>query len=74
MNIHEQLKNIRNLTGMTQRALGNQAGCTQKQVSFIEGGKDCYLSTIRALLGVLGYDLAAVPKGMTEGGKNGVRN
>lgn len=74
MNIHEQLKNLRNLTGMTQRALGNQAGCTQKQVSFIEGGKDCYLSTMRALLDILGYDLAAVPKGIGEGGKNGPGN
>lgn len=73
MNIHKQIKAIRLLTGMTQEEIAKKAQCTQKQVSLIEGGQDCYLSTMRAILGVLGYDLAAVPVEQKEGGKNADR-
>lgn len=70
MDIHKQLKAIRLLTGITQRQLSDKAQCAQCQVSEIEGGKDCYISTMRAMLVALGYDLAAVPIDKAEGGKN----
>lgn len=70
MNIHKQLKALRLLTGRTQKELAKEAHATQKQVSLIEGGQDCFVSTLRALLGRLGYDLAAVPIDKEEGGKN----
>lgn len=78
MNIHKQLKNIRGLVGITQANLARAAHATQKQVSLVEGGKDCYVSTLRALLNAMGYDLAAVPleSGVEkqEGGKNDFRS
>lgn len=69
MNIHKQLKTIRTLQGITQDKLASLAQCTQKQVSLIEGGEDCYISTLRAMFNALGYDIAAVPIEMKEGGK-----
>lgn len=74
MNIHKQLKRLRLLTGMTQKELAKKAQCTQKQVSLIEGGQDCYTSTMRSMLKVLGYDLAAVPVEKEEGGQNADRS
>lgn len=74
MNIHKQLKRLRILEGITQKELGQKARATQKQISLIEGGCDCYVSTLRAILGVLGYDLAAVPVSQKEGGENADRN
>ena len=59
MNIHKQLKKIRKSTGVTQAQLAKLAGATQKQVSLIEGGEDCYISTMRAMLQAMGYDLVA---------------
>jgi len=70
MNIHKQLKAIRQQLGITQTTLAKRAQCTQKQVSFVEGGKDCYISTMRAMLNEMGYDLAAVPVVKQEGGKD----
>lgn len=69
-NIHEQLKTIRKGSGIIQKSLAAAAECTQKQVSNIEGGQDCYVSTLRNLLMAMGYDLAAVPVGKKEGGEN----
>lgn len=60
MNIHKQLKRIRKAAGVTQAELAKLANATQKQVSLIEGGEDCYISTMRALLQAMGYDLVAV--------------
>lgn len=74
MNIHKQLKRLRILEGITQKELGQKARATQKQISLIEGGRDCYVSTLRAILGVLGYDLAAVTVSKKEGGENADRN
>ena len=74
MNIHKQLKTIRELLGITQKELGAKANATQKQVSYIENGQDCYVSTLRALLNVMGYDLAAVQINTIDGGKNGFRD
>ena len=70
MNIHKQLKAIRLLNGKTQTELAKAGRATQKQVCLIEGGQDCYVSTIRNLLQAMGYDLAAVPISKEEGGKN----
>ena len=71
MNIHKQLKKIREGAKITQGKLAKLADVTQKQVSLVEGGKDCCLSTIRRMLKVMGYDLAAVPVDIKEGGKEG---
>ncbi len=59
MNIHKQLKRIRKSAGVTQAQLARLANATQKQVSLIEGGEDCYISTMRAMLQAMGYDLVA---------------
>lgn len=71
MKIHEQLKIIRRMTGTSQKDIAARADVTQKQVSYIEGGRDCCVSTLRRLLNVLGYDLAAVPIEKKEGGNSG---
>lgn len=71
MNIHEQLKRIRKSAGVTQAQLAKLANATQKQVSLIEGGEDCYISTMRALLQAMGYDLVAVLVDEAEGGELG---
>ena len=71
MDIHKQLRAIRQGAGVSQKLLAKLARATQKQVSLIEGGRDCYISTFRAMLKVLGYDLVATPVGKAEGGKNG---
>lgn len=68
MNITKQLKAIRAMAGITQKELAARADVTQKQISWIEGGKDCTIKTIRRILRAMGYDLAAVPVGVTEGG------
>lgn len=71
MNIHEQLKTIRRMTGTSQKDIAARADVTQKQVSYIEGGKDCTIKTMRRILLAMGYDLAAVPVGQKEGGELG---
>lgn len=71
MDIHKQLRSLRQRGGFSQDKLAELAKATQKQVSLIEGGQDCYLSTMRAMLEVLGYDLAAIPIQKAEGGKTG---
>lgn len=71
MNIHKQLKSIRKNAGISQVKLAQLSKCEQKQVSLIEGGNDCYVSTIRSMLKAMGYDLAAVPVETKEGGEKG---
>lgn len=71
MNIHKQLKRIRKNAGITQAELAKLANATQKQVSLIEGGKDCYISTMRAMLRSMGYDLVAVLVDEAECGELG---
>lgn len=71
MNIHKQLKRIRKSAGVTQAELAKLANATQKQISHIEGGKDCTIKTMRRILRAMGYDLAAVPVGQEEGGELG---
>jgi predicted transcriptional regulator len=71
MNIHKQLKRIRKSAGITQAELAKLSNATQKQVSLIEGGKDCYISTMRAMLKAMGYDLVAVLEDEAEGGELG---
>ena len=71
MEIRKQLKAIRALTGISQKDLAARAGVTQKQVSLIEGGKDCCISTLRRLLNEMGYDMVAVPIERKEGGDLG---
>ena len=71
MDITKQLKAIRAMAGITQKELAARADVTQKQVSYIEGGRDCCISTLRRLLNVLGYDLAAVPIEKKEEGNSG---
>ena len=69
MNIHKQLKAIRTGAKISQEDLATRANVTQKQISFIEGGKDCTIKTMRRILRAMGYDLAAVPVGQAEGGE-----
>ena len=69
MDIHFQLKKIRQLSGLTQKQLAEKSGNTQAQVCNTESGKDCHISTLRGMLLALGYDLAAVPIEKAEGGK-----
>lgn len=71
MNITKQLKAIRAMAGITQKELATRADVTQKQISLIEGGKDCCISTLRRLLNEMGYDLVAVPMERKEGGNSG---
>ena len=71
MNITKQLKAIRAMAGITQKELSARADVTQKQISLIEGGKDCCISTLRRLLNEMGYDLVAVPMEQKEGGNSG---
>ena len=71
MDIHKQLKQIRKDAGMTQTELAKLSKGVQKQVSEIEGGRDCNISTMRRLLRVLGYEVAAVRVSKPEGGKLG---
>lgn len=71
MNITKQLKAIRAMAGITQKELAARANVTQKQISFIEGGRDCCISTIRRLLNEMGYDIVAVPIERKEGGNSG---
>lgn len=71
MNITKQLKAIRAMAGITQKELAARADVTQKQISFIEGGKDCCISTLRRLLNEMGYDIVAVPIEHKEGGNSG---
>lgn len=71
MEIRKQLKAIRAMVGISQKDLAARANVTQKQISLIEGGKDCCISTIRRLLNELGYDLVAVPIERKEGGDSG---
>lgn len=69
MDIHFQLKRIRQLSGLTQKQLAEKSGNTQAQVCNAESGKDCNMSTMRGMLWALGYDLVAVPIEKAEGGK-----
>lgn len=71
MNITKQLKAIRAMAGITQKELAARADVTQKQISLIEGGKDCCISTLRRLLNEMGYDIVAVPMERKEGGNSG---
>lgn len=71
MNITKQLKAIRAMAGITQKELAARADVTQKQVSYIEGGRDCCISTLRRLLNEMGYDIVAVPIEKKEGGNSG---
>ncbi len=71
MNITKQLKAIRAMAGITQKELAARSDVTQKQISFIEGGKDCCISTLRRLLNEMGYDIVAVPIEKKEGGNSG---
>jgi predicted transcriptional regulator len=71
MEIRKQLKAIRAMAGISQKDLAARANVTQKQISLIEGGKDCCISTIRRLLNELGYDIVAVPIEQKEGGNSG---
>lgn len=71
MNITKQLKAIRAMAGITQKELAARADVTQKQISLIEGGKDCCISTLRRLLNEMGYDIVAVPIEKKEGGNSG---
>lgn len=71
MNITKQLKAIRAMAGITQKELAARADVTQKQISLIEGGKDCCISTLRRLLNEMGYDIVAVPIERKEGGDSG---
>lgn len=74
MNVHKQVKAIRLLLGLTQAELGEKSKATQKQISLIEGGQDCYVSTLRNMLQAMGYDLVAVPVEQGEGAQNADRN
>ena len=69
MNINKQLKVIRKGAHVSQKRLAELAEVTQKQISHIEGGKDCTIKTMRRILRAMGYDLAAVPVGQEEGGE-----
>lgn len=71
MNITKQLKAIRAMAGISQKDLAARANVTQKQISLIEGGKDCCISTLRRLLNEMGYDIVAVPIEKKEGGNSG---
>lgn len=71
MEIRKQLKAIRAMAGISQKDLATRANVTQKQISLIEGGKDCCISTIRRLLNEMGYDMVAVPIERKEGGDSG---
>ena len=74
MEIHKQIKSIRQLQGLTQDEVAKEANLKQCQVSRIERGMGCTLGSIKKILQVLGYQLAAIPVEQTEGGKNGSGN
>lgn len=71
MEIHKQIKSIRQLQGLTQDEIAKEANLKQCQISHIERGGGCTLGSIKKILQVLGYQLVAVPVEQTEGGKNG---
>lgn len=57
------LREARTGQGLSQRELGQRSGLTQAQISLIENGEvDSRLSSLIALVDVLGLDLTLTPR------------
>lgn len=58
--LSSEINEIRTQRGMTQKELANKAGITQQQLSKVELGANCNMSTFISVASVLGLDINLV--------------
>ncbi|WP_286032393.1 helix-turn-helix domain-containing protein [Brachyspira pilosicoli] len=58
--LSSEINEMRTQKGMTQKELANKAGITQQQLSKVELGANCNMSTFISVASVLGLDINLV--------------
>lgn len=60
--LSSEINEMRTQKGMTQKELANKAGITQQQLSKVELGANCNMSTFISVASVLGLDINLVSR------------
>ena len=67
LELAQRLEAARQATGLTRKALTEQAGVSRQAVYRLLKGDDVQVSTLLAVMDVLGLDLATVPRNLQRG-------